>query len=81
MKYGHLIALGAIFLGGCESHFRDGWSLYVDGNLGKNGASALFSLKKEIPNGQESWYLIPWANWENKNVGLIEGYGTSHSFP
>lgn len=81
MKHGHFIALGAIFLSHCSTTLRDGWSLYVDGSLGKHGASALFSLRKEIPGGQESWYWIPFASWDDKRVGSINGHGVSNSFP
>ena len=43
--------------------------------------SGLISFRKEIPGGQESWYFIPWANWENREAGLMQGHGVSNGFP
>jgi len=81
MRYLHFLAIGALFLTSCETQLRDGISIYADGNLGKHGMSGLISFRKEIPGGQESWYFIPWANWENREAGLMQGHVVSNGFP
>lgn len=81
MKHIHLLAIASLFLSSCETTIRGGWTIYFDGSLGKYGMSGLVSIRKEIAGGQESWYFIPYVNWETKLLGMIQSHAVSNTFP